>query len=68
MPSLVFINVELEMQVSEYQMRELNDLVETQGSTHKNHPGNYYFYMHEGKYDITIDDDYNVIVNDIIGY
>ncbi len=68
MPSLVFINVELEMQVSDYQMKELNDLVETQGSKFKNQPGNYYFYLHEGKYDIVIDDDYNVVVYDIIGY
>ena len=65
MAQLIFRRVELEAIVTEAQLQELNNLVEIQNTTDKNTPSKYMFNMAEGIYDITIDDDYNVIVEDI---
>ena len=65
MAQLIFRTVELETKVTEAQLQELNDLVEIQNTTDKNEAGIYEYNMDEGIYDITIDDDYNIIVEGI---
>ncbi len=65
MAQLIFRRVELETKVTEAQLKELNNLVEIQNTTDKNETGIYEYNMDEGIYDITIDNDYNVIVEGI---
>lgn len=65
MAQLIFRRVELETNVTKAQLQELLNLVEIQNTTDKNTPNKYMFNMDEGIYDITIDDDYNIIVEGI---
>lgn len=66
MAQLIFRTVELEKNITDAQYAELKLIEENQNTTDKDAPGSYRFYLDEGNYQITIDDDYNVIVEGLL--